>query len=247
MDDCGRTLFPVPSSLGHSPLHNNPAWPRSGAETPARSHHRPRGSAAPSIPARLPKAPGPGAPRCRPDAGPGHSARCGPARVATETGRGGSRSTTAAGSGQCSSRGQRRPPGGGGGTRRQRESERERDRERDRAGGVSRTGRGKEAGEEFSGLLRGETETKGRREVQRQGDGGGRVQEGGMQGCRRERGARGVGDECRGGRQHKAEPEKRGHEDRGCIGWMSEDSEGIAGWQGVTGCSRVESGLIEME
>lgn len=41
--------------------------------------------------------------------------------------------------------------------------------------------------------------------------------------------------------------QQRGREDRGCIGWMSEDSVGIAGWQGVTGCSRLESALIEME
>lgn len=65
--------------------------------------------------------------------------------------------------------------------------------------------------------------------------------------CKRERGARGVGGECRGGRQHKAEPAKRGLEVRGCMGWMSEDNAGIAGWQGVTGCSRLGSALIGME
>lgn len=68
-----------------------------------------------------------------------------------------------------------------------------------------------------------------------------------MQGCRRERGARGVEHECRGGRQHNAEPEKGGCDIRGCMGWRSEDSVGIAGWQGVTGCSRLEGALMGME
>lgn len=31
---------------------------------------------------------------------------------------------------------------------------------------------------------------------------------------------------------------------RGYIGWMSEDSVGFAGWQGVTGCNRLESALL---
>lgn len=233
------SLQRAPAQLRGARPHYNPACLRSGAEARAPSHHRPRDSPAPSIPARPPKARGSRDTSGRPGAGPGNAAPCGPARVAVETGHSGSRGDDGGRPGSI--------PAGSGGRQGAAEGRAGRGRwdgtgaRRGAGRRVRRTWRGEGGGEEFSGVQgrdrdQGQVGSSGARRWRRAG---GRGRDTGVL-----EGAWGVEDECRGGRQHKAEPATRGREKRGCIGWMREDSVGIAGWQEVTGCSRLKSALI---